>query len=88
MDMKKGLTIDNIKDTTRKLRFCCDDGIKTYGNYEQDELMMSKSKTHELAKEIDRLLYEKSVEDDPVLPLSVFVCKCVSLCTVLYFDLQ
>ena len=57
-------------------------------NYEQDELMMSKSKTHELAKEIDRLLYEKSAEDDPVLPLSVFVCKCVSLCTVLYFDLQ
>ena len=57
-------------------------------NYEQDELMMSKSKTHELAKEIDRLLYEKSVEDDPVVPLSVFVCKCVSLCTVLYFDLQ
>jgi hypothetical protein len=35
--MKKGLTVDNIKDTTRKLRFCCDDAIKIYGNYEQHE---------------------------------------------------
>ena len=33
-------------------------------NYEQEELMKSKSKTDKLAKEIDQLLYDKSVEDE------------------------
>jgi hypothetical protein len=33
-------------------------------NYEQEELMKSKSKTDQLAKEIDQILYEKSVEDE------------------------
>ena len=29
--------MNNIKDTTRKLRFCCDDAFKIYGNNEQHE---------------------------------------------------
>ena len=29
--------MNNIKDTTRKLRFCCDDAFKMYGNNEQHE---------------------------------------------------